>query len=170
MSFLSNLFHTNNVEPDDIELIAPVSGILLPITEVPDIVISEKVVGDGVGICPTSGDILSPCDGVITRIIATNSAFAIRSNEGPEIYVTFGVGSIDLSGQGFSCDKIVGQIVKKGETILKVDLNEVEGHVKSTVLSMIVVASSAPIEKVTSATGKCQAGVTPCVWVGLKKD
>lgn len=170
MSFLSNLFHSNKVASDDMELVSPVSGVLLPISEVPDIVISEKVVGDGVAICPENGEILAPCDGVITRIIATKSAFALKTALGPEIYVTFGVGAIDLAGYGFICTKEVGQSVKKGELVLKVDLNEVEGRVKSTVTSMIVVASSAKIEKVTAATGKCSAGVTPCLWIGLKKD
>ena len=169
MSFLSNLFHPNSQTRDDLEVSAVVSGTLLPITEVPDIVISEKVVGDGVAICPDSGVIVAPFDGVISRLIATSSAFAIKADCGLELYVTFGVGAIDLQGEGFVSCVNVGQRVKRGDEILNVDLKRIEDKIKSTMTSMITVNSSAHITKVTAASGKCTAGKTPALWVTLAK-
>ena len=45
---------------------APLSGTVVPITDVPDPVFGEKVMGDGVAIRPTDGRICSPVDGIVT--------------------------------------------------------------------------------------------------------
>ena len=76
----------------DVTLCAPVTGTLLPLEEVPDIVISEKVMGEGVAVVPESETIVAPCDGVISRLLPTNNAFAVRMPDGLEIYVTFYTG------------------------------------------------------------------------------
>ncbi len=171
MSFLSHLFQSfTSDENADLVLLAPISGTLVPITEVPDVVISEKVVGDGVAILPIGNKILAPCDGIITRLISTNSAFAIKSDIGVEIYVNFGVGTLDLAGDGFTSHIKLGDRVKKGDLIISVDLNEIENKIKSTITSIIAINSSANIQKVVSASGKSKHGETPCMWIHLDKE
>ena len=169
MSFLSNLFHFHQSEDSaDLTLYAPASGTLLPLSEVPDIVISEKIIGDGVAIMPESETIYAPCDGVIARLLSSKSAFSIRTALGLEVYVSFGIGSIELAGKGFSSEVKIGDTVKKGDPILQVNSAAIANKLKSTVISMIVVRSSGDIEKLTSASGSCVAANTPCVWVNLK--
>ena len=83
----------------DVTLYAPVTGTLLPLEEVPDIVISEKVMGEGVAVVPDSESIVAPCDGVISRLLPTKNAFSVRMDNGLEIYVSFGVESMELRGE-----------------------------------------------------------------------
>lgn len=170
MSFLAHLFRSTPAAEDvDLVLYAPLSGTLLPLTEVPDVVISERVVGDGVAVVPDSDTILAPCDGTVARLMATHTAFSLRTIHNLEIYVTFGLGAIDLQGVGFAARVQPGQKVKKGDPIIQVDTSVVGDKLKSSVTSMIVVRSSGQIEKITAGSGKASAGVTPCVWVSLQK-
>lgn len=171
MSFLNNIFHPHASQPKgDITLFAPLTGTLVPLSEVPDIVVSEKVVGDGVAVHPTNDTVSAPCDGTINRILATNSAFTIKEEHGIEIYVSFGIASYELGGDGFERLVEVGAEVKKGDPILRVDLTKVSDRIKSLISSMIVVSSSGHIEKVSSATGKCKAAETPVSWIILKNQ
>ncbi len=169
MSFLSHLFRSTPSEEDaDLVLYAPLNGTLLPLSEVPDVVISERVVGDGVALIPDSETILAPCDGTVSRLLATNTAFSVRTAQGLEIYVSFGIGSIDFQGEGFTARAQPGQQVQRGDPIIQVDMSLLSKRLKSTVTSMIVVRTSGQIDKVTAGSGKVVAGVTPCAWVTLK--
>lgn len=171
MSILSYLFHSSPQEEDaDLILYAPVSGVMIPLTEVPDVVISEKVVGDGLAFMPETDNIVAPCDGTISRLLATSNAFAIRTVQNLEIYVSFGIDAVDLQGEGMQSLVKVGDQVKKGDPILNIALNQIEDKIKSTITSMIVVKSSGKIEKITTASGKAKASNTPCVWVTLQKE
>ena len=82
-SFFSRNKSTEQIDAhneSDLELFAPVGGTLLSLREVPDLVISEKLIGDGVAIAPerSTNMIYAPCDGTITRITASNNAFSIN--------------------------------------------------------------------------------------------
>ena len=168
MGFLTSIFQSASGQPKgDITLYAPLSGTLVPLSEVPDIVVSEKVVGDGIAIHPSSATVTAPCDGTISRMLASSSAFTIREAHGIEIYVTFGIGSYELAGEGFTALVGVGDAVSRGDAVLEVALDTVGERIRSLISPMIVVASSGDIEKVSSAAGKCEAGTTPITWITL---
>lgn len=154
----------------DLELLAPATGTLVPLNEVPDLVISEKLIGDGVAIVPSEAKIVAPCAGVISRLIVSNNAFAVRTELGVEVYVTFGIGTNSFSGIGLSSKVSIGQSVTAGETVILIDMEKVSEYLESTVTSMIVVNSSAPIARVISTSGKVLAGQTPCTWVILEDE
>ena len=82
------------------------SGFRNPIAFIrgPDIVISEKNYRRRRRIMPESETIYAPCDGVIARLLSSKSAFSIRTALGLEVYVSFGIGSIELAGKGFSSE------------------------------------------------------------------
>ena len=86
----------------DLELYTPISGNLISLEEVPDLVISERLIGDGVAVVPCKGadTIVSPCSGTISRLIASNNAFAVRTEQGVEVYVTFGIGTSSFTEIG----------------------------------------------------------------------
>ena len=154
----------------DLELLAPVSGNLVPLGEVPDLVISEKLIGDGVAIIPDDSHILAPCSGIVSRLVASNNAFAIRTDSGIEVYVTFGIGTSNFTGEGLSSNVGIGDRVETGTPIINIDINHVSEQLESTITSMIVVNSSASIARVISASGKVVAGQTPCTWAILEDD
>ena len=172
-SFFSRIKCSEQIDAhkvSDLELFAPVGGTLLSLREVPDLVISEKLIGDGVAIAPerSTNMIYAPCDGTISRITASNNAFTIKRDNGLEIYVTFGIGTNAFTGKGLSSRIIVGAKVTQGTPIINIDMQVAKEDLESAIVSMIVVNSSADIAKVISSRGKAQAAKTPCAWVYLK--
>ena len=184
MGFLSNLLHLGkssnsdtassvvaNAEPinADITLYAPVNGTLLPLEEVPDIVVSERVLGEGVAVAPESETIVAPCDGVISRILPTKNGFAVKMAQGLEVYVGFGIESMEMKGEGFTLKVNVGDEVKRGDPVIITDQRLLSKKLKSTITSMVAIRSTSNIDKVINASGKCMAGYTPVVWINLKQ-
>ena len=175
MGFLSALFGKRQLnraalEDADLVLLAPVSGTLLPLSEVPDIVISEKIVGDGIAIVPSGQEITAPCDGIISRILSSRNAFALRAACGVEIYVTCGIGMLRFKGEGFCSSIKSGDEVRQGQTIISVDMARAGDYLKSTITSLIVVNSSADIARVSAGSGRVEGGRTPCAWVVLNHE
>ena len=175
MSFLSKLFSfssgsNQSNEEADLELLSPVTGALINIDDVPDPVICERIVGDGCALIPENDSLVAPCDGVICRLLTSNSAFAIKSECGAEIYVKFGIGTDFFSGIGFTALKKIGDSVKAGEEIIKIDMQKIADSIKTTAVSMIAIKSTADIDRVTCAGGNAIAGQTPCMWLFLKKN
>lgn len=123
-----------------IEILAPVSGQLVNIEDVPDVVFAEKIVGDGIAINPTGDTIYAPIDGSIGKIFETNHAFSIESPQGLELFVHFGVGTVELRGKGFKRLAEEGQQVKAGDAILQFDLSQIDGQVVS-ILTPVVLAN-----------------------------
>ena len=113
---------------------------------------------------------MSPCSGTISRLIASNNAFAVRTELGVEVYVTFGIGTSSFTGAGMTAIAKLGQQVSTGDPVLKFDIDKVSKDLESTVTSLIVVRSSASIAKVISSSGTAEAGKDPCSWVILQDE
>jgi glucose-specific phosphotransferase system IIBC component len=121
---------------DDVFL-APLDGKLLDISEIPDPVFSQKIMGEGFGVIPTDGEVVSPVNGVITTFFPTKHAIGITADNGHEILIHFGIDSVNLKGEGFEALVEQGARVKAGDPILKVDLNEVKGKILSIITPII---------------------------------
>ncbi len=146
------------------EVIAPLSGEIVKIEDVPDVVFAEKIVGDGVAIKPSGNKIVAPLNGKIGKIFETNHAFAIESDEGIELFVHFGIDTVELKGEGFTRVAEEGQQVKIGDTIIEIDLPLLESKAKS-VLTPVVVSNMDTIVELTKLTGSVEAGKTPIMRV-----
>ncbi|HQE31496.1 MAG TPA: PTS glucose transporter subunit IIA, partial [Propionibacteriaceae bacterium] len=77
--------------PGHVTLIAPLSGVLVPIERVPDPVFAEKMVGEGISIDPTSNVLLAPVDGEITLIHPSQHAVTVRHESGLEVLLHIGL-------------------------------------------------------------------------------
>ncbi|WP_394132739.1 PTS glucose transporter subunit IIA [Shewanella maritima] len=140
-----------------IDILAPVSGEIVPIEKVPDVVFAEKIVGDGIAIEPKGKQILAPIDGKIGKIFETNHAFSIESEQGLELFVHFGVGTVELRGNGFSRLAEEGQQVKAGEPILEFDLAFLQDQVDS-LLTPVVLANMEDVSHLDKLQGSVTAG------------
>ncbi|MGI2023654.1 PTS glucose transporter subunit IIA [Shewanella glacialipiscicola] len=136
---------------------APVSGDIVAIEKVPDVVFAEKIVGDGIAIAPKGEFILAPIDGTIGKIFETNHAFSIESPQGLELFVHFGVGTVELRGRGFTRLAKEGQEVKVGDPILSFDLDYLKDQVDS-LLTPVVLANMEDIKYLDKAQGSVVAG------------
>lgn len=145
---------------------APVNGEIVAIEKVPDVVFAEKIVGDGIAIAPTGSTIVAPIDGTIGKIFETNHAFSIESPQGLELFVHFGVGTVELRGRGFSRLAEEGQEVKVGDPILSFDLEYLKDQVDS-LLTPVVLANMEDVKYLDKAQGSVTAGKDPIFTVQL---
>lgn len=138
-------------------LIAPLDGEIMPIEDTPDPVFAEKTVGDGVAIMPTGDTMVAPADGTIGKIFETNHAFSMLTDDGLEVFVHFGIDTVELKGLGFKRLAKPGAAVKKGDAVIGFDLDLLKEKAKS-VITPVVVANGEDFGAMTKASGTVQAG------------
>ncbi|WMC11353.1 PTS glucose transporter subunit IIA [Oceanimonas pelagia] len=149
---LKKMVSDDTNEANLIEVFAPLSGEIVPLEEVPDVVFAEKIVGDGIAIKPSGNKMVAPCDGTIGKIFETNHAFSIESDSGLELFVHFGIDTVELKGEGFTRVAQEGQQVKKGDTVLEFDLALLEQKAKST-LTPIVISNMDEVKELIRQSG-----------------
>lgn len=118
-------------------LVAPISGKTVDITTVPDAVFAEKMAGDGLAIDPTGDTVVAPADGELTMLFGTKHAFGMTLDKGVQILVHIGLDTVSLNGEGFTTLKNQGDMVKKGEPIVKIDRELIQGKGLSLITPVI---------------------------------
>ncbi len=143
-----------------LEILAPLSGEIVNIEDVPDEVFAQKICGDGIAIKPTGDKMVAPFSGTITKIYETDHAFMIESDDATELLVHFGVDTDLLKGEGFKRFAHEGSHVKAGDTIIEFDLALLEKIAKST-LSPVVISNMDEVKELTKFSGSVVEGSTP---------
>ena len=105
---------------------SPCNGQIVPLTEVPDPVFSEKVLGDGFAVIPAEGKIYAPTDGEVTMVFDTLHAITITSTQGTELLIHIGLDTVTLAGEPFTAHVTAGDKVKKGDLLMEVDLDKIK--------------------------------------------
>ena len=159
---LKSLVSDDKKDTGTIEIIAPLSGEIVNIEDVPDVVFAEKIVGDGIAIKPTGNKMVAPVDGTIRKIFETNHAFSIESDSGVELFVHFGIDTVELKGEGFKRIAEEGQRVKVGDTVIEFDLPLLEEKAKST-LTPVVISNMDEIKELIKLSGSVTVGETPVI-------
>ncbi|MDP4085806.1 MAG: glucose-specific PTS transporter subunit IIBC [Bacillota bacterium] len=141
---------------DEDHFVAPLKGEMKAIIEVPDQVFAGKMMGDGFAIVPCEGIVVSPVDGKVVNLFPTKHAIGILSDNGREILIHVGIDTVNLKGQGFETLVLENARVVKGQPLLKVDLEYIKEHAKSTI-TPIIFTNLAQGEKVEiEKTGKVE--------------
>lgn len=120
------------------ELVAVADGKVLPISEVLDPVFAEKMMGEGFAIDPTSDVIVSPISGTLVQVADTLHAYGIQSDSGVEVLVHVGLDTVNLQGKGFEAKVKIGDAVKKGDPLVKIDREYLIANAPSIVIPVIV--------------------------------
>ncbi|MDQ0226896.1 glucose-specific PTS transporter subunit IIBC [Metabacillus niabensis] len=118
-------------------IVAPLTGEIKEISEVPDQVFSGKMMGDGFAILPTEGTVVSPVNGKILNVFPTKHAIGIQSDGGKEILIHFGIDTVNLKGEGFTTFVKEGDIVEQGQKLLEVDIEKVKGLAPSIMTPIV---------------------------------
>ena len=119
------------------EILSPLSGECVPLEKVPDEAFSQKMIGDGVAIIPSSGHLVSPVDGTIIQVFDTKHAYTLKSDDGVEILIHIGIDTVKLNGEGFDCKVANGQHLKKGDLISEIDFKFISDKKLSTFTPII---------------------------------
>jgi glucose-specific phosphotransferase system IIA component len=110
-----------------LELLAPLTGRVVPIEEVPDPVFSEKMLGDGLAIEPSEGLAVAPMNGILVVFHSAGHAFAIEGPDSVSVLVHLGLETVGLKGACFERLAEVGDTVAAGQPIVKMDLAAIAG-------------------------------------------
>ncbi|MBO8720250.1 PTS transporter subunit IIABC [Staphylococcus aureus] len=121
---------------------APLTGEVTPLSEVPDQVFSEKMMGDGIAIKPSQGEVRAPFNGKIQMIFPTKHAIGLVSDSGLELLIHIGLDTVKLNGEGFTLHVEEGQEVKQGDLLINFDLDYIRNHAKSDITPIIVTQGS----------------------------
>ena len=141
------------------EIGAPVKGVVVPMKEIKDDVFSSGVLGTCIGVDPAEGRIVAPADGKIVQVADTLHAIGIQA--GPiEIIIHVGIDTVEMKGDGFESKVKEGQMVKKGEEILLIDLKKIAdaGHPATVITAVTNTHELAEVRQ--TAMGNVDAGST----------
>ena len=147
----------NSTGPESVKIIAPISGVILPLEMVPDPVFAQKLVGDGVSIDPTSNVLIAPIDGEVIQLHTAAHALTIKGDDGVEILIHIGLDTVKLKGLGFKPFVAAGERVKKCQPLIEFDADFVATNARS-LLTQVLVANPESIEKLACSEGEVCEG------------
>lgn len=113
-------------------------GKLISIEKVNDEMFSQKMMGDGVAFISESGEVVSPCNGEVSMIFATNHAIGIIADDGTEILIHIGLDTVKENGKGFKSFIKDGAKVKRGQKLISFDIKYLESKGYDLAIPMII--------------------------------
>ena len=138
-------------------LCSPVTGTVHPITEAPDDAFASKMMGDGFFVYPTVGEVLAPADGEVVFVFDTKHAIGMKSADGTEYLLHIGVDTVALGGKGFEVFVEAGQQVKKGDRLMKFDIDYIRANATSDACLVIFTGLPEGTSVEMTATGEVKA-------------
>ena len=139
---------------------APMTGRVIPLSEVPDPVFSDKILGDGIAIIPSDGNIYSPVTGTLVTIAESRHAFGFQTAEGAELLLHVGLETVSLKGKPFDIKVKEGTQVKAGDLIATVDLDYLkEKNIAATTPVLFCNAEAGKLN-IPATEGEAKAGQT----------
>ncbi len=124
-----------------IQINSPLSGKTVKLSQVSDPIFAGKILGDGVAILPTVGELFSPLDGVIESIAETNHAIAVSGDNGVQMLIHIGIDTVELKGEPFSVKVSVGERVKSGQLLISFDIDQIKTAGYDTLTPIIITNS-----------------------------
>lgn len=115
---LKNALGINN---QTIQIMSPIQGTVIPVTQAKDPAFSEEILGKGVAIQPKNGQVFSPVDGTVFQLFDTLHAISLVSNDGVEILIHIGMDTVQLKGKHFTANVKTGDAVSVGDLLLTFD-------------------------------------------------
>lgn len=152
-----------------VEIVAPVSGRVIPIEDVPDPMFSEKVVGDGLGISkPKSGKILAPVSGKVMMVAKTGHAFALKTENGLEVLVHLGIDTVELKGEPFDMTISRGDQLHAGDKVGIMDVDVIKSAGKDTTVIVAITNTAKKLDDL-KVTHKAVTSGDPVAAATLKQ-
>ena len=137
---------------------SPVNGIAADISEAPDEAFAGRMMGDGAMVIPEDGEVRAPADGEISFVFETKHAIGFETADGTALLLHMGIDTVNLGGKGFEVLVEDGDMVKKGDVLMKLDLEFLKNSAPS-LASPVLCTELSDNQKVNLLTsGKIKAG------------
>lgn len=141
---------------ETLTLVAPLTGVVVPLGDVPDPVFAQRLAGDGISIDPLSQVLLAPCDARVIQVHRARHALTLSAS-GLEIMIHIGLDTVMLKGEGFASSVNAGDEVRLGDPLITFDADFVATHARS-LLTQILVTNVERVASLQPGAGKVTAG------------
>ena len=140
----------------DTVLSACLNGTVVPLADVKDEAFASGVLGDGIAIEPSDGELVAPADGEISSTFETHHAVGMTTADGAELLMHIGIDTVKLGGKHFTYLVNEGDKVKKGQPLIRFELEAIkaEGYPVTTPVIVCNTDDYAAIEAKASGTVK----------------
>ena len=137
-------------------LSACLNGTVVPLADVKDEAFASGVLGDGIAIEPSDGELVAPADGEISSTFETHHAVGMTTADGAELLMHIGIDTVKLGGKHFTYLVNEGDKVKKGQPLIRFELEAIkaEGYPVTTPLIVCNTDDYAAVEAKASGTVK----------------
>ncbi|CAB3788528.1 phosphoenolpyruvate--protein phosphotransferase [Pararobbsia alpina] len=148
-----------NRQDHEIVLLAPLTGPVVPIEDVPDPVFAGKLFGDGIGLDPLDSLLVAPCDGTVSHLARTGHAVTLTTAQGAELLLHIGIDTVELKGEGFTPKVSEGERVVAGQPLIEFDADYIARRAHSLV-TVVAIANGDAFQIARRGSGPMQAGRT----------
>ena len=140
----------------DTVLSACLNGTVVPLADVKDEAFASGALGDGIAIEPTDGELMAPADGEISSTFETHHAVGMTTTDGAELLMHIGIDTVKLGGKHFTYLVNEGDKVKKGQPLIRFELEAIkaEGYPVTTPLIVCNTDDYAAVAAKASGTVK----------------
>ena len=122
-------------------LYSPLEGIAIPLSEVKDDTFASEVLGKGMAVIPTKGEVKAPCDATVSMVFDTKHAIGLATDDGLELLIHIGLNTVELEGKYYTVHVSDGDEVKKGQTLVTFDMDKIKEAGYDTTTPVIVTNS-----------------------------
>lgn len=129
-----------------IEIITPLQGKVVPLSEVNDPIFASGAVGQGVAILPTNNNIYSPVNGQVTTVFNSKHAIGISGENGEEILIHLGLNTVELEGKYFDIKVKDGEKITKGQLLGTFDREKIQKAGYEIISPILITNSSLFLE------------------------
>ena len=137
----------------EITIDSPLDGKAIELSKVNDSTFSNEILGKGVAIIPEEGVVYAPFDGKIDVFFQTGHAIGLVNNEGTEVLIHVGIDTVNLNGEFFHPQKQSGDEIKKGEVLLKFDMDKIKEAGYDVVTPVIISNTNDYVDVTTVSQG-----------------
>ena len=142
----------------DTVLSACMNGTVVPLAEVKDEAFASGALGDGIAIEPTDGELVAPADGEISSTFDTHHAVGMTTADGAELLMHIGIDTVKLGGKHFTYLVNEGDKVKKGQPLIRFDLEAIRADGYPTTTPLIVCNTDEYAAVTPQASGNVKKG------------
>ena len=148
-----------------IKILAPVAGEVINLEDVNDPVFSQKKLGEGFAVKPSSGKIVSPVTGKVIMVAETKHALGLQTADGVEVMLHLGIDTVELDGKPFDLQVAANSEVKAGQQLGTMDLQAIKDAQKDDTVILAItntqdVLAGIDLSLGTKAAGESAATIT----------
>lgn len=139
-------------EEKEIYISSPVTGRVIPLSQVPDAAFAEGAMGMGVGIEPHEGKVYAPFEGEVEMLFDTKHAIGIVSKDGVNVLIHIGLDTVELNGQYFTAHVSSGDHIQKGQLLIEFDMDKIAE--KYSLVTPVLITNTEDYASVEGIAGK----------------